>query len=92
MAIMIKKYVPDPATAMHTSDATQPSMHFSLTTKPASQHAARLGNVILNRSGFPIPTPNLLTSTSRGVVPHLSRDHYDRTGAIRWVNVPFETL
>ncbi|KAF8162653.1 tRNA-guanine(15) transglycosylase-like protein, partial [Crassisporium funariophilum] len=39
-----------------------------------------------------IQTPNLLTATSRGVVPHLSRDHHKLTNAIRWVNVPFETF
>ncbi|KAK2464954.1 hypothetical protein APHAL10511_003030 [Amanita phalloides] len=73
-------------------------MHFTLITTPnASRHAPRLGKVILKRpthseKGCLFPTPNFLTSTSRGVVPHLSRDHHNRTEAIRWVNVPFETF
>ena len=39
-----------------------------------------------------LETPNLITSTSRGVVPHLTLDHVMTTDAIKWVHVPFETL
>lgn len=39
-----------------------------------------------------ILTPGLLTTTSRGVIPHLSRDHAGGSNAVRWVNIPFETL
>ncbi|KAI6132332.1 hypothetical protein EV401DRAFT_1849807 [Pisolithus croceorrhizus] len=37
-------------------------------------------------------TPNILVGTSRGVVPHLSRDHCNSADAIRWINVPFESF
>ena len=39
-----------------------------------------------------INTPGLLVPTSRGVVPHLSRDHCRMTNAIKLLNIPFETL
>jgi hypothetical protein len=39
-----------------------------------------------------IDTPALLTTTCRGLVPHLSADHFRITKAIRGLNVPFETL
>ncbi|KAF9528263.1 Queuine tRNA-ribosyltransferase-domain-containing protein [Crepidotus variabilis] len=39
-----------------------------------------------------LETPTFLTSTSRGVVPHLSRDNVKRCESIRWVNVPFESF
>ncbi|KZS97876.1 tRNA-guanine transglycosylase [Sistotremastrum niveocremeum HHB9708] len=39
-----------------------------------------------------LETPGLLVSTSRGVVPHLSRDNLRRTNVIRWINVPFESF
>lgn len=64
---------------------------------PTPKLGARLGRIALNRSGVSssninIDTPGLLTTTSRGVVPHLSRDHVDQSNAIRWVHIPFETL
>ncbi|KAG6379615.1 hypothetical protein JVT61DRAFT_10124 [Boletus reticuloceps] len=37
-------------------------------------------------------TPNILVGTSRGVVPHLSRDHTHGSDAIQWLHVPFESL
>ncbi|KAF9236047.1 tRNA-guanine(15) transglycosylase-like protein [Melanogaster broomeanus] len=37
-------------------------------------------------------TPNILVGTSRGVVPHLSRDHCNSSDAIKWINVPFESF
>lgn len=62
----------------------------------SSDSTPRIGNIILKRSGedshLEISTPNFLTTTSRGVVPHISIDHYKITDAITWVNVPFETL
>ncbi|KAG9311794.1 hypothetical protein JVU11DRAFT_8041 [Chiua virens] len=39
-----------------------------------------------------IDTPNIFVGTSRGVVPHLSRDHVNGSDAIQWINVPFESL
>lgn len=56
----------------------------------------RLGEVSIARSDGSTPlavkTPGLIAATSRGVVPHLSRDHVRITKAIRWVHVPFESL
>lgn len=54
---------------------------------------ARLG--VQRPDGSPpleVYTPALITATSRGVVPHLSRDHVRTTQAIRWVHVPFESF
>lgn len=61
------------------------------------RYGPRLGSITLRRgadteSNVTIATPGLLASTSRGAVPHLSRDHVRITDALRWVNVPFETL
>ncbi|CAA7271251.1 unnamed protein product [Cyclocybe aegerita] len=78
-----------------------PSLSFSLATP--KRYGPRLGNIIFRRPGLSsssepsqaqleIKTPGIFATTSRGVVPHLSRDHQRRTGAIRWVNVPFETF
>ncbi|KAI5832796.1 hypothetical protein K523DRAFT_297441 [Schizophyllum commune Tattone D] len=39
-----------------------------------------------------IATPGLIAMTSRGVVPHLSRDHARGSEAVRWVHVPFESF
>ncbi|KAJ7675088.1 tRNA-guanine(15) transglycosylase-like protein [Mycena rosella] len=56
----------------------------------------RTGSVTLQRHASPttltIPTPGLMVATSRGVVPHLSRDQHKRTHPLRWVHVPFETF
>jgi queuine tRNA-ribosyltransferase len=68
---------------------------FTLTSPNTKRYGPRFGNVILKRSDsthLQISTPNLITTTSRGVVPHISRDHYKLTDAILWINVPFETL
>ncbi|KAI6010129.1 hypothetical protein EDC04DRAFT_2581170 [Pisolithus marmoratus] len=43
-------------------------------------------------SSVTFDTPNILVGTSRGVVPHLSRDHCNSARAIRWINVPFESF
>ncbi|KXN87057.1 hypothetical protein AN958_09403 [Leucoagaricus sp. SymC.cos] len=74
---------------------TVPGMSFSLLTPPTTRFGPRLGTVLLKRPGstaeISIQTPSFLASTSRGVIPHLSRDHYGSTG-IRWVNLPFESF
>lgn len=75
-------------------------LNFSLTSPNPTRYGPRIGNIILKRPRDPpddgshlqISTPNLISTTSRGVVPHISRDHYKLTDAILWVNVPFETL
>ncbi|KAK7687992.1 hypothetical protein QCA50_008362 [Cerrena zonata] len=56
----------------------------------------RLGTLSLQRldgSSTPeIQTPGFITTSSRGVVPHLSRDHVRSTPSIRWTNIPFESF
>ena len=73
----------------------QNSLTFDLSSSnPPSDFGPRLGKLSLNRpdATLEILTPGIITSTSRGVVPHLSRDNTRATDAIRWVHVPFETL
>lgn len=75
---------------------SQSSLSFSIPNP--KRYGFRLGSVTLRRgpsdssTTINIATPGLLASTSRGAVPHLSRDHVRMTDAIRWANVPFETL
>ncbi|RPD65852.1 hypothetical protein L226DRAFT_566359 [Lentinus tigrinus ALCF2SS1-7] len=56
----------------------------------------RVGSLNLDREdGTPVirtPTPALLTATSRGVVPHFSRDSVQITGAIQHIQLPFESF
>jgi hypothetical protein len=56
---------------------------------------ARLGNPTLHRENdgslIDESTPSLWTHTSRGVVPHLTRDHISKVPAIRGIHIPFET-
>ncbi|KAI0747854.1 tRNA-guanine(15) transglycosylase-like protein [Daedaleopsis nitida] len=56
----------------------------------------RTGSISIDREdGTPIiqtDTPALLTATSRGIVPHFSRDSLNRTEAIRHVQVSFESF
>jgi len=78
-------------------NASATLLNFFLTSPNPTRYGPRIGNITLKRSEddghhLQIPTPNLLTTTSRGVVPHLSRDHYKITNPILWINVPFETL
>ena len=79
-----------------------PRLTFSVSPLPSSSPSAshfnpRLGSLTLQRndatkSTIKLDTPGLLTTASRGLIPHLSRDHVDATAAVRWVNIPFETL
>ncbi|KAH7882484.1 hypothetical protein F5I97DRAFT_1910746 [Phlebopus sp. FC_14] len=41
---------------------------------------------------FEMDTPNIFVSTSRGVIPHLSRDHHLVTDAVKLINIPFESF
>ncbi|KAI0721497.1 tRNA-guanine(15) transglycosylase-like protein [Cerioporus squamosus] len=56
----------------------------------------RTGSLNVDREdGTPVirtPTPALLTATSRGVVPHFSRDNVRVTGAIQHIQLPFESF
>lgn len=71
------------------------TLRFHIQSTPAT-FSPRLGTVALTRpsenASIELPTPALITSTSRGLVPHLSGDHIRVSDAIRWVHVPFESL
>ncbi|KAF8995186.1 tRNA-guanine(15) transglycosylase-like protein [Cyathus striatus] len=74
-----------------------PVLQFSLLNPTSSlKFGPRIGTVVLKRPGtenhITISTPGLLTTTSRGLIPHLSKDNIRLTEAIRWVGVPFETF
>ncbi len=74
---------------------SQSSLSFSL--QHPVRYGPRLGSITLKRnadmaSNVTIATPGLFAGTSRGAVPHLSRDHVRITEALRWVNIPFESL
>ncbi|KAG2060076.1 hypothetical protein BDR06DRAFT_927447 [Suillus hirtellus] len=63
------------------------------------QFGPRVGRLCLTRpSNTPsnhlidIPTPNFLIGTSRGVIPHFSRDHVHSANGISWINVSFESF
>lgn len=63
------------------------------------QFGPRIGRLCLTRpSDTPsnhiinIQTPNFLIGTSRGVIPHFSRDHVHSANGISWINVPFESF
>ncbi|EKM55646.1 uncharacterized protein PHACADRAFT_256420 [Phanerochaete carnosa HHB-10118-sp] len=74
------------------------TLRFNLlsTAEKAAPFGPRLGTVSVQRKDVDgtveIKTPGLITTTSRGVVPHLSRDHTSFTEAVRWVQLPFESL
>lgn len=74
----------------------KPSLSFRKTSKDG--FSPRLGYLVLTREcnqekhSIEIPTPGILVSAPRGVVPHLSRDHVQKTASIKWLNVPLETL
>lgn len=73
------------------------TLSFELANPGVPQLGPRLGKLTLRRDdGQPaitMDTPNIMACTSRGVVPHLTRDHYVAAGdALSWVHVPFESL
>ncbi|KAJ3503682.1 hypothetical protein NMY22_g18162 [Coprinellus aureogranulatus] len=70
-----------------------------------SKFGPRLGKVVLERTQteganlgtgttkIAMDTPALFATTSRGVVPHISRDHYGVVGeSLGWTCVPFESF
>ncbi|KAI6006321.1 hypothetical protein F5J12DRAFT_833689 [Pisolithus orientalis] len=79
---------------------------FGLQKSCQSRFGPRVGRIILaapreecttniaidGTSSVTLDTPNILVGTSRGVVPHLSRDHCNSADAIKWINVPFESF
>ncbi|KAI0342561.1 tRNA-guanine transglycosylase [Trametopsis cervina] len=73
------------------------ALNFALQASPQASHfGPRIGKLRFKRFSEPqppdIPTPALITTTSRGIVPHLSQDHVKLTGAIQWAQVHFETF
>ncbi|KAI0083805.1 tRNA-guanine(15) transglycosylase-like protein [Irpex rosettiformis] len=73
------------------------TLNFTIqTAEPLSQFTPRLGRLSLHRHEGPpaqdILTPALITTTSRGIVPHLSRDNVVATSPIAWTQVHFETF
>ncbi|KAG0702218.1 hypothetical protein DFH29DRAFT_922871 [Suillus ampliporus] len=75
-----------------------PKLTFTL-EQETPQFGPRVGRLCLTRSSdspcnhvIDIPTPNFLVGTSRGVVPHFSRDHVRSANGISWINVPFESF
>jgi hypothetical protein len=77
-----------------------PSLTFTL-PPCVPKFGSRAGRVVLARDSaggaststlITMDTPNILVGTSRGVVPHFSRDHTVGSDAIQWLNVPFESF
>jgi len=75
----------------------KPSLAFRKTSKEL--FGPRLGHLSVNyelnhkgRRPIEIPTPGILISAPRGVVPHLSQDHLEKTTAVKWLNIPLETF
>jgi len=78
-----------------------PTFSFSLGSSFTKLYGPRLGAILLLPRSDPsstsqlqtqLSTPTFLTTTSRGVIPHLSTDNQRLTPSIRWINIPFETL
>ncbi|KAG1722643.1 uncharacterized protein EDB91DRAFT_203475 [Suillus paluster] len=74
-----------------------PKLTFTL--DEGTQFGPRVGRLCLTRPSdspsnhiIDIPTPNFLVGTSRGAVPHFSRDHVRSANGISWINVPFESF
>ncbi|KAG6906713.1 hypothetical protein DXG01_012455 [Tephrocybe rancida] len=71
------------------------TLRFSFDEAAAPLFGPRRGTLVIERpTGHTITlqTPALLTGTSRGVVPHLSRGHTRASAAIGLLHVPFETF
>jgi len=89
---LIAKFVQPPAMTSSSS------LTFSLSPRSSKLFSPRLGTLLFNRTcgdsaaTVQLNTPTFITTTSRGVVPHLSRDNARGTNAVRWINVPFESL
>lgn len=62
------------------------------TTEPTSAAPTEQEPSESPRNLISIETPGVLASTSRGVVPHLSRDHVLDTRAIRGVHITYDSL
>ncbi|KAJ2965857.1 hypothetical protein NUW54_g13974 [Trametes sanguinea] len=82
------------ASASSTSDGRPPPLF--VPTTPPPKFGPRTGTLTLSRPEDGIvmstETPAMLVATSRGIVPHLSRDHLHLTRAIQHVQLPFESF
>ncbi|KAK7039016.1 hypothetical protein VNI00_010408 [Paramarasmius palmivorus] len=70
-------------------------MALSFELSPAASNPSKFGprlGQLTYKNAISLPTPNLIAPTSRGVVPHLSRDNLLRTRSLSWVHVPFESF
>ncbi|KAF3912823.1 hypothetical protein AA313_de0202173 [Arthrobotrys entomopaga] len=75
---VLKTAVPDVAATTTTTTSTSTSIS-----------NARIGVLSLSK-GFTLPTPNYITPTSRGVVPHISPDNLERNTSVAGVHVALE--
>ncbi|KAH9857810.1 tRNA-guanine(15) transglycosylase-like protein [Lenzites betulinus] len=69
---------------------------FTPTSSPSKKFGPRTGTLFIDRDGsattHETKTPALLAASSRGIVPHLSRDHLHISQAIQHVQLPFESF
>ncbi|KIW68625.1 hypothetical protein PV04_04559 [Phialophora macrospora] len=70
-------------------DVPDDMLRFALQHAPASESAARLGQLTL-RGRTSTSTPHFVVPTSRGIVPHLSHDNVQKHTKISAVYVPLE--
>ncbi|KZV84281.1 tRNA-guanine transglycosylase [Exidia glandulosa HHB12029] len=74
------------------------TISFKLKPDPSSSTTAtagRLGTLLVTRpdgAQLDIETPNFLASTSRGAVPHLSRDHVLASSSTRGLHVTYDSF
>ena len=63
--------------------------------KPSVASGPRLGLFCLERTAtraeIQVETPGITVYSSRGVVPHLSRDHVGKSKAVKVIDLPFES-
>ncbi|OBZ66505.1 Pre-mRNA-splicing factor CLF1 [Grifola frondosa] len=86
-----KPRIPSSTNRMASSNIFHPNV-----SSDTPKFGARLGKLSIHRQNenttLDVDTPALITATSRGIVPHLSRDHVRATDAIRCINIPFESF
>ena len=79
---------------MDDSEEMRSTVAFSLRAS-VSKLRPRLGRLSVKKPGsheLLLETPGMFVSTSRGTVPHLTRDHLEGTEASKMIHVPFESL
>ncbi|KAI0822619.1 tRNA-guanine(15) transglycosylase-like protein [Trametes gibbosa] len=62
----------------------------------SNKFGPRIGTLSIHRDDSVVPheteTPALLAASSRGIIPHLSRDHLHISHAIQHIQLPFESF